>query len=241
MAVRPNPIAMLGVALVMCALWMRAVNWTQVGVLASLQAVAAGATHARPKQLWKQVRVVIRSLPILFALYALFSILLAGKPLVAALALSAETAGRFLGMAAALALFLEVTPGLVLVDALRTVWSGWGVKSRVAEDFFQWIYLTLRFYPTMTAEVAELRASQAAMGLPLPKNRREEVRQFARDLPTLWTVMVRRARTIGELMEMRGYGLVLPRGVAFPVPWKFSDTILIFLMIPFVAGFLSLD
>lgn len=167
-----------------------------------------------------RLRPLLRFLPLLAILYVVFSFLF-----------SEATPGEILGealfsllklilMVLVMATFIESASSLSVLNALRSLWTRTNLDWRWVDDWFLFLGLSLRFFPTFQRNWERDREARRSLGLEGPRGRFAAPRAAARDLPALVLYSLRRAEDTALAMGLRGYGLHHPRGVVHPLPFK---------------------
>ena len=101
----------------------------------------------------------------------------------------------------------------------------------MVEDIFMFLELTLRFYPTFQREWQTVTRSKKALGLSSSICRWEQIKSVANDLPGMILQSYRKAGNTATIMQQRGYGNQIPRGVANPILFKMSDMMLLIIIL----------
>lgn len=158
--------------------------------------------------------------PVMILLYVLFSLLLTNNSLSIILIEAMIGFLKLTMMAGAMMFFLESTPSQNIVTLFRSIWLKWHTSWRGVEDFFLFLSMTLRFYPTFQSNWQSLRNSRRALGLESGFTRWKQVQIAAKEMPGLLVHQLRRADDLALAMKLRGYGEQFPRGVTFPIPFE---------------------
>ncbi|MFB0517338.1 MAG: hypothetical protein ACETWG_12150 [Candidatus Neomarinimicrobiota bacterium] len=130
---------------------------------------------------------------------------------------------RFIGLAGVMGVLREGVKAQSLIDSLKTLVDRLHIKSRLAEDLLQTLRLVLVFIPQVMQEYRSLERFNLALGFTPPDTLREKVRFYGGNLLPVMSRSLTRAQQLGEVMRLRGYGLVIPRGQLTPLPFKFQD------------------
>jgi energy-coupling factor transporter transmembrane protein EcfT len=88
------------------------------------------------------------------------------------------------------------------------------------ENFFLFLGMTLRFYPTFQSNWQSLRNTRKSLGLEADLSYLEQVKTAAKEMPGLLIHQLRRADDVAMAMKLRGYGKQFPRGVTYPTIFK---------------------
>lgn len=137
-----------------------------------------------------------------------------------------------------MSLYLEISRKQNLVLSVRSIWIKMNLKWKRVEDMFMFLELTLRFYPTFQREWQTIIRSKKALGLTSSVGRWEQVKSVTNDLPGMILQSYRKAENTAAVMQQRGYGKQIPRGVANPILFKVSDLILLVIIL---AGYTLLN
>lgn len=190
---------------------------------------------------WRFVLVRLRPylvfLPVLMAGYLLFTFLLTSESLLDTLVNAVQPGLRIFLLMGATAFFLELTSSPDLLDALRTLWYRSRLRWRPMDDFFLLIYIAFRFFPMLKEEVTGFLDADRALGLSGRSGKIAQVRRWTVSLPGVIASCLSRADHLGMSMEIRGYGRVLPRGIASPFSFSLKDLYVMAALILYTAGF----
>jgi energy-coupling factor transporter transmembrane protein EcfT len=104
-------------------------------------------------------------------------------------------------------------------QALRSIWVQFNKPWRKVEDWFLFMEMTLRFYPSLQRDWSRWQGIHKALGLNIEKGRIQRWKETARQLPGMIMIHLHRADDIACAMTLRGYGRQIPRGVAQPIPF----------------------
>lgn len=215
----------------------------QVGSVLSFLWLAGGLAGVLVFQSgsWRPVlgrmRPFLIFLPILFAAYVILTLILTPESPAGAVRSAIPSALRVLLFMAAAAVFLELTSSSDLLDALRTLWSRSRLRWRPVDDLFLLIYIALRFFPMLKEEVTAFVNADRTLGIPPPSGKIKKVRRWTANLPGLIASCLARADNLGVAMEVRGYGQVLPRGIASPFSFAIRDVFVLAGMGLYSAGY----
>lgn len=179
-------------------------------------------------------------LPILIAGYLILTLLLTSDPVVETLLAAVPSGLRVFLLMAATAVFIEWTSSGDLLDALRTLWYRSRIRWRHMDDFFLLIYIALRFFPILKEEITGFMDADRALGLPERRGKLAQVRRWTVSLPGVIASCLNRADNLGMAMEIRGYGRILPRGIASPFSFSHADLYVLSGLVLFIAGFVFL-
>ena len=96
---------------------------------------------------------------------------------------------------------------------LRSIWFQTGLKWNWMENFFLFLDMTLRFYPSLQRDWITLSQSRESLGFNQNNNRWDKIKLATQDLPILMVVNLRKSQDIALAMQLRGFGESLPRCV----------------------------
>jgi energy-coupling factor transporter transmembrane protein EcfT len=130
-----------------------------------------------------------------------------------------------------MAFYLEIIRKQNIVLSIRSIWVKMNLKWKRVEDMFMFLELTLRFYPIFQREWQTISRSKKALGLSSTINKWEQIKSVANDLPGMILQSYRKAENTTMVMQQRGYGKQIPRGVASPILFKMSDMMLLLIIL----------
>ena len=221
--------------LVLQAESIRQFSWLFITLLTTLL-----ITHVSSRSILFRLGPFLIFFPVMFVLYTVLSLILGDGSVRETVQSVSVATIRILLMICGTALFLELISSTDILDALRTVWRKSGVRWRRVEDAFQLLYLTFRFFPVLKEQVLSMSRLDTALGLPRPGGRIGHMKRMASSLPGLVANCLHRADNLGLAMESRGYGSVLPRGLANPLFFHGADVLALGVLIFFVSGYSAL-
>ena len=96
---------------------------------------------------------------------------------------------------------------------LRPIWFQTGLKWNWMENFFLFLDMTMRFYPSLQRDWITLSQSRESLGFNQNNNRWDKIKLAAQDLPILLVVNLRKSQDIALAMQLRGFGESFPRCV----------------------------
>ncbi|MEE9167648.1 MAG: energy-coupling factor transporter transmembrane component T [Candidatus Neomarinimicrobiota bacterium] len=237
----PNTLSWLVLLVAFLILIFRSVTLLQYIWLVMALLVTLTFQRVPVRSIWSRLRPLLIFLPLMFVFYLLLSLILADVSFRETAWTVLVSSSRILLMVLGVAIFLEVTSPMAILDSLRTVWRALGISFRPIEDFFQLLYLSLRFFPMLREEVHSISNLRKALDLPTDGNRLRRIKQMAIYLPGLISNCLHRADNLAVAMETRRYGLILPRGLAHPVRFHLADAALPVILFLLIAGHIALD
>ena len=116
-------------------------------------------------------------------------------------------------MISIMSLYFESVGSQNFLLALRSIWFQTGLKWNWMENFFLFLEMTLRFYPSLQRDWITVGQSRQSLGFNQKNNLWSEIRQAAKDLPVLLVINLRKSEVIASAMQLRGFGKSLPRCV----------------------------
>ena len=126
---------------------------------------------------------------------------------------------------------------------LRSIWFQTGLKWNWMENFFLFLDMTLRFYPSLQRDWITLSQSRESLGFNQNNNRWDKIKLATQDLPILLVVNLRKSQDIALAMQLRGFGESLPRCVynaTYFTTWhllQFAAVVICFYLINLHAPF----
>lgn len=180
----------------------------------------------------KQIKPFIFFIPILILIYVLVSFLFTNDTWSQILNDAGFAVFKLLLLITIMSIYLEISKRHNLVLAIRSIWSKLNIKWKWIDDLFVFLELTLRFYPSFQQEWNVINRSKIALGIKQRSNKWGRIKSIANDLPGIIVQSYNKAENTANVMKQRGYGKIVPRGIAFPIPFKLIDAVfLIFLFI----------
>ena len=120
---------------------------------------------------------------------------------------------RIVLMISIMSLYFESVGSPNFLLALRSIWFQTGLKWNWMENFFLFLDMTLRFYPSLQRDWITLSQSRESLGFNQNNNRWDKIKLATQDLPILLVVNLRKSQDIALAMQLRGFGESLPRCV----------------------------
>ena len=171
------------------------------------------------------VRVMLPWTLVFFAVHLAFSYLAGPQPgLGPVLRRESIVLFRFIGLAGVMGVLRERMDAQSLVDSIKTLVDHLRIRSHRVEDFLQTLRLILVFIPQVMREYQSLERFNLALGFTPPGTLREKVRFYGGNLLPVMSRSLTRAHQLGEVMSLRGYGQVIPRGQLTPLPFRLRDS-----------------
>lgn len=188
------------------------------------------------RRVFFRIRPFLFLIPVMSVFYIGFSFWFTNETPVAILYIAGKAIVTLLLLVMVMSLYLERNRSRDILTAFRTLWRKMDRPWRGVEEFFLFLGLTLRFYPTFQREWEATQRAQRALGLHQNMSRFGQIKLLIRTLPGIVLYNYRKADEMAIVMKLRGFGRVVPRGVAFPVNFTFTDALLLFLIPGIIFG-----
>ena len=134
--------------------------------------------------------------------------------------------------------YLNTSSSEKLITSIRSMWVKTGLNWRWVEDFFLFLSLSLRLYPTFQSNWINNVNSLKAIGIKSDKSYYGKLIQISKELPSMLVYQLNRSKDIALAMKLRGYGLHYPRSVIHPIKFRLINLIQIAL-IAFFSSYIS--
>ncbi len=190
------------------------------------------------KAVIKQVKPFLLFFPIMILIYLFISFVFTSSTWNAIINEAGFAISKLLLLVIVMAFYIEISKEQNLILSVRTIWSKFNLSWKWVEDLFIFLELTLRFYPTFQREWQTINRSKIALGLTHSTSKWDQIKSITNDLPGMILQSYRKAENTAIVMQQRGYGNQIPRGVAKPIPFKRGD---IFLTLFLLIGFTLLN
>ncbi len=181
-------------------------------------------------QVLQGLKPIVYYLPIMIILYFIFSLFLTDNTLGIILNEAIFGCLKLFLMVGAMMFFFESIQNQDIVIIARSIWVRLNKPWKWVEDFFLFLGMTLRFYPTFQSNWLLLRNTRKSLGLEADLSYLGQVKIAAKEMPGLLIHQLRRADDIAMAMKLRGYGKQFPRGVTYPTIFKAVHLIQIILI-----------
>lgn len=173
--------------------------------------------------LWNRVRHLVWFFPILLGIFLISSLIFSNITLLEALESGSFSMLRFVCAGLFMGVFMGRGRERSVFQSLRSMWMKIGKPWKRVEDLFLFLGLTLRFFPSIQRQWAQLQSSKDSLGLGENFGKRKQAASLLSDLPGFLIYRLNKAETTSLAMSLRGYGNQIPRGVAEYVPFGFWD------------------
>ena len=167
-------------------------------------------------QVLQGLKPIVYYFPIMIILYFIFSLFLTDNTLGIILNEAIFGCLKLFLMVGTMMFFFESTQSQDIVIIARSIWVKLNKPWKWVEDFFLFLGMTLRFYPTFQSNWQLLRNTRKSLGLEADLSYLGQVKIAAKEMPGLLIHQLRRADDIAMAMKLRGYGKQFPRGVTYP-------------------------
>lgn len=177
-----------------------------------------------------KIKSYVYYFPAMLFLYILFSLFLTDNSLQIIIYEAIYAFFRLILMVSTMMYFFEITPNKDIVNLLRSIWVKSNLQWKWVENFFLFISLTLRFYPTFQSNWTSVKNSHKSLGLELNISSFGKIKKTAKEMPGLLIYELKRANDISLSMKLRGYGKQFPRGITYPIPFNWTDGLMILII-----------
>ena len=206
-------------------------SWTGLLIYFTLSIILIIINASHIKSAFKQVKPFLIFFPVLIIIYLFISFIFTSSNWTVIINDAGFAVGKLLLLVIVMAFYLEIMRKYNLILSIRSIWIKFNLKWKWVDDLFMFLELTLRFYPTFQREWQTISRSKKALGIVSTVGRWEQIKSIANDLPGLILQSYRKAENTAMVMRQRGYGNMLPRGVANPILFKMSDLILLIIIL----------
>ena len=160
-----------------------------------------------------RVKPFILYFPFMLVLYLAVSVLFTDATIYQAMFEVGFAFLRIVLMISIMSLYFESVGSPNFLLALRSLWFQTGLKWYWMDNFFLFLDMTLRFYPSLQRDWITLSQSRESLGFNQNNNRWDKIKLATQDLPILLVVNLRKSQDIALAMQLRGFGESLPRCV----------------------------
>ena len=206
-------------------------SWTGLLIYFTLSIILIIINASHIKSAFKQVKPFLIFFPVLIIIYLFISFIFTSSNWTVIINDAGFAVDKLLLLVIVMAFYLEIMRRHNLILSIRSIWIKLNIKWKWVDDLFMFLELTLRFYPTFQREWQTISRSKKALGIVSTVGRWEQIKSIANDLPGLILQSYRKAENTAMVMRQRGYGNMLPRGVANPILFKMSDLILLIIIL----------
>ena len=174
-----------------------------------------------------KIKPFIYYFPVMLILYIFFSLLLTDNSIQLIIYEALYGFCRLILMVATMMYFFEITPNKDIVVLSRSIWVKFNLQWKWVENFFMFLSMTLRFYPTFQSNWNSIKNCHKTLGLESNLSNFGKIKRTAKELPALLIHELKRANDISLAMKLRGYGKQFPRGVTYPIPFNWNHGLMI--------------
>lgn len=160
-----------------------------------------------------RIKPFIQFFPIMLVIYLAMSIFFTDATIYQAMVEVGFAFLRIVLMISIMGIYFESVGSPNFLLALRSIWFQTGLKWNWMENFFLFLDMTLRFYPSLQRDWITLSQSRESLGFNQNNNRWDKITLAAQDLPILLVVNLRKSQDIALAMQLRGFGESFPRCV----------------------------
>ena len=175
----------------------------------------------------RSIQVVINQLkpiffyfPMMLIFYLLFSFYLTDNSINQILSEAFFGFIKIIFMIGSMSLFFETTHTENFINIFRSMWFRTKLTWKWPENFFLFLSITLRFYPTIESNWNSLLNTRQSLGLKSGFTHFEKIKIAAKMLPGLMLYQLYLADDIANAMKLRGYGKKFPRGIAHLIDFR---------------------
>ena len=162
---------------------------------------------------FSRIKPFIQFFPIMLVIYLAMSIFFTDATIYQAMVEVGFAFLRIVLMISIMSLYFESVGSPNFLLALRSICFQTGLKWNWMENFFLFLDMTLRFYPSLQRDWITLSQSRESLGFNQNNKRWDKIKLAAQDLPILLVVNLRKSQDIALAMQLRGFGESLPRCV----------------------------
>lgn len=190
-----------------------------------------------------RIKPFIQFFPIMLVIYLAVSIFFTDATIYQAMVEVGFAFLRIVLMISIMGIYFESVGSPNFLLALRSIWFQTGLKWNWMENFFLFLDMTLRFYPSLQRDWITLSQSRESLGFNQNNKRWDKIKLAAQDLPILLVVNLRKSQDIALAMQLRGFGESLPRCVynaTYFTTWhllQFAGVVICFYLINLHAPF----
>jgi energy-coupling factor transporter transmembrane protein EcfT len=160
-----------------------------------------------------RIKPFIQFFPIMLVIYLAVSIFFTNATIYQAMVEVGFAFLRIVLMISIMGIYFESVGSPNFLLAFRSIWFQTGLKWNWMENFFLFLDMTLRFYPSLQRDWITLSQSRESLGFNQNNNRWDKITLAAQDLPILLVVNLRKSQDIALAMQLRGFGESFPRCV----------------------------
>ena len=185
----------------------------------------------------KLIPIVIRKylptlffFPIMLFIYILFSYILTDSTIYQTISEAFNAFIKFSFMIISMNFYLELSSAENLIKSLRSFWATLNIQWKWVDNFFLFLALALRFYPTFQSQWQHQRNSQKVLGIKFNDSYYGRLIEISKELPSILVYQLDRSEDISLAMKLRGYGSYFPRKIVDPIYFNITNFLQFFLV-----------
>ena len=185
----------------------------------------------------KLIPIVIRNylptlffFPIMLFIYILFSYILTDSTIYQTISEAFNAFIKFSFMIISMNFYLELSSAENLIKSLKSFWATLNIQWKWVDNFFLFLALALRFYPTFQSQWQHQRNSQKVLGIKFNDSYYGRLIEISKELPSILVYQLDRSEDISLAMKLRGYGSYFPRKIVDPIYFNITNFLQFFLV-----------
>ena len=185
----------------------------------------------------KLIPIVIRKyiptlffFPIMLFIYILFSYILTDSTIYQTISEAFNAFIKFSFMIISMNFYLELSSAENLIKSLKSFWATLNIQWKWVDNFFLFLALALRFYPTFQSQWQHQRNSQKVLGIKFNDSYYGRLIEISKELPSILVYQLDRSEDISLAMKLRGYGSYFPRKIVDPIYFNITNFLQFFLV-----------
>ncbi|MED5433993.1 MAG: energy-coupling factor transporter transmembrane component T [Candidatus Neomarinimicrobiota bacterium] len=168
--------------------------------------------------------------PIMLFIYILFSYILTDSTIYQTISEAFNAFIKFSFMIISMNFYLELSSAENLIKSLRSFWARLNIQWKWVDNFFLFLALALRFYPTFQSQWQHQRNSQKVLGIKFNDSYYGRLIEISKELPSILVYQLDRSEDISLAMKLRGYGSYFPRKIVDPIYFNITNFLQFFLV-----------
>ncbi|MEC9437369.1 MAG: energy-coupling factor transporter transmembrane component T [Candidatus Neomarinimicrobiota bacterium] len=161
--------------------------------------------------------------PIMLIIYILFSYVLTDSTIYQTISEAFNAFIKFSFMIISMNFYLELSSAENLIKSLRSFWARLNIQWKWVDNFFLFLALALRFYPTFQSQWQHQRNSQKVLGIKFNDSYYGRLIEISKELPSILVYQLDRSEDISLAMKLRGYGSYFPRKIVDPIYFNITN------------------
>ena len=163
-------------------------------------------------------------------IYILFSYVLTDSTIYQTISEAFNAFIKFSFMIISMNFYLELSSAENLIRSLRSFWERLNIQWKWVDNFFLFLALALRFYPTFQSHWQYQRNSQKVLGIKFNDSYYGRLIEISKELPSILVYQLDRSEDISLAMKLRGYGSYFPRKIVDPIYFNITNFLQFFLV-----------